>query len=493
MRARIPAIFVAAVVIAAQGGLAQRTLRVPRPYPTIKSAMAVAGKGDTILVAPGRYVETVQFPQNADSVVLMSSAGPYLTTIDGALSTIPAVTGPATCVIDGFTITNARATGVTGELTIQNNIITLNHSPYSSGGIRVWGNSLIQDNIIERNRGRNGGGIGFPGIRVGLSVLRNLICDNHSDTVGGGIHADSSHLTLIGNRILRNTAKIAGGGIFAQGGSYFQMTDNVIAGNSTPGDGGGIVGEWSTIQFSENTVVSNTAGVRGGGVYTDRLTNWTVQNSIFWGNRANQGPTAWLDHVFTSQKTSMLIDHSIVEGGVLSIVLGPQATLQWGANNLTVDPRLIDFAGGDWHLSAGSPAVDTGKTPPRSGNDVDGNPRVLGKAIDIGADEFGTHLYTVGSARPGTTLWVRAVSSPGRAVLLGLSMTPRIRTVPVLIPGSGMLVLEDPIGVIPLGSTDLRGVTDLKVPLPAALPPVCVFLQALVGVELTRHAPAWVH
>jgi hypothetical protein len=54
------------------------------------------------------------------------------------------------------------------------------------------------------------------------------------------------------------------------------------------------------------------------------------------------------------------------------------------------DPRLVDPAAGDLHLRAGSPAVDAGARVPRSivGRlDVDRQRRVVGPAIDLGADE----------------------------------------------------------------------------------------------------------
>jgi len=66
----------------------------------------------------------------------------------------------------------------------------------------------------------------------------------------------------------------------------------------------------------------------------------------------------------------------------------PQQTALPGANNkLGVDPKLLDAQNGDFHLAAGSPAIDA--ADPAAGNptDFDGLARPQGSARDIGAYE----------------------------------------------------------------------------------------------------------
>ena len=56
-----------------------------------------------------------------------------------------------------------------------------------------------------------------------------------------------------------------------------------------------------------------------------------------------------------------------------------------------VDPELRRPAAGDLHLTPGSPAMDAGLTEPPGDvgrRDIDGQPRVRGPRIDIGADEL---------------------------------------------------------------------------------------------------------
>jgi hypothetical protein len=69
---------------------------------------------------------------------------------------------------------------------------------------------------------------------------------------------------------------------------------------------------------------------------------------------------------------------------------GPGDSIEVGPANQSGDPLFADLAAGDFHLRAGSPAIDAGIDPQARAlpTDADGHPRVQGAAIDIGAYEF---------------------------------------------------------------------------------------------------------
>jgi len=57
------------------------------------------------------------------------------------------------------------------------------------------------------------------------------------------------------------------------------------------------------------------------------------------------------------------------------------------AGSILADPKIANLSLFDFHLLAGSPAIDAGTTPPLIAPDLDGNARPQGPAYDIGAYE----------------------------------------------------------------------------------------------------------
>ncbi len=92
--------------------------------------------------------------------------------------------------------------------------------------------------------------------------------------------------------------------------------------------------------------------------------DFTFVNSIIWHNEdlELQG--------FSAQ-------HCNIEGGYS------------GPGNINADPLFVDLVGGDYHLRPDSPCVDAGTSDVEGipEQDMDGEARVLGAEIDMGADE----------------------------------------------------------------------------------------------------------
>jgi hypothetical protein len=90
---------------------------------------------------------------------------------------------------------------------------------------------------------------------------------------------------------------------------------------------------------------------------------------------------------------------------------------------IDADPIFIDPAWDDFHLAFDSPCRDAGTSAAVvSEDDFEGDPRITGGFVDMGADEFHPHLYHVGDVLPGAAIHVRVVGRPGTApvrLLLG--------------------------------------------------------------------------
>lgn len=155
-------------------------------------------------------------------------------------------------------------------------------------------------------------------------------------------------------------------------------------------DGGvnGLVAVSGTTVDLENVLVSDTTAV---GV--DLTTNSATTASLSFvtivrtGRSATTGTAGLIcPNNNTAVKATIVwtpdVGLSPISGCTLaSVIAGPTGVV--GAANM--DPRFVDLAGGDYHLSSNSPAKDLVDAGP--GTDFEGEARPRGARFDIGADE----------------------------------------------------------------------------------------------------------
>jgi parallel beta-helix repeat protein len=380
------------------------TLDVPNEYSTIQSAINAASDGDTVLVADGIYYENINF--NGKAITVRSVNGASATIIDGGGngSVVVFTSGETSAsVLNGFTLQNGSGTYNYGggiyisnsSPTITNCIISGNTVSLDGGGIYLTGSSTsatIENTTISSNIARFGGGISLRNSAT-VTITSSTISSNTANVYdGGGIHLNGSTVNIYKSIISGNTARY-GGGIAAENGATTMIKNTIISGNSAQGqsysDGGGIYNTSSTLTIINSTISGNKA-VRYGGGLQQRYVEATVVNTIFWGNSASTNNEINLSNGGTVNAT-----YSDIQGG-------------WaGTGNIDADPLFVNqrpafeapTTAGDYHITSGSPCIDTGTNTGLS-DDIDGDSRPQdgdglgagttgdGSDYDIGSDEY---------------------------------------------------------------------------------------------------------
>jgi hypothetical protein len=161
-------------------------------------------------------------------------------------------------------------------------------------------------------------------------------------------------------------------------------------------------------------------------------TNITIQNNIFYGGR-NYGIATW-----QAYEAGTLIDHNIVYGSPSGIIDTSAVTGSLSlSNNLSdTDPMFVNINSNDYHLQAGSPAIDAGASV-NVATDFDGNPRPFGPAFDLGAYEY-TGVNS--SPAPALTSIVPNTGTQGAGVAVTLTGTNLLAVTALSAPVAGVTV-----------------------------------------------------
>jgi hypothetical protein len=481
--ALLPATVAAAVIhVRTDGQDTSSGLDWDQAKATVMGAIAVAGPADEIWVATGFYHEHIHnrvVGEQAVDVALYGGFAGWETSRDqrdwnanptvlhgsnsGTVVTITNSAGPATR-IDGFYVTGGNSNnggGITilgSAPVIAHNTIRLNMTSGPGAGILSYGfnfplnlQPVITQNVISENFSYeaegDGGGIGCIGSSPEISW--NLIIGNRANQNGGGIVcwaagdaslAISSSPLVANNWIVGNSANILDGGSdqnYGGGGIFASATDitgqpigatsepvivnNVIAANGA-WKGGGLAlvnSPQGAATVVNNTIVANS----GAGVLWEN-TAPTLANNIVAHN------TIGLTAIPTGNTAATLEANNVWGNELLRVasnyLLVPDPT--GTAGNISADPWLRGYAVRDFHIEPQSACVDAGSNARvvDPWPDVEGQSRILGGAVDIGADESdGTpwnasgarfHVRPNGSDASDGLSWATAKATVGAAI-----------------------------------------------------------------------------
>ena len=247
------------------------------------------------------------------------------------------------------------------------------------GGAGVY-RSTIYNSTIMANQSPGG-----PGAGAYQSYLSQCTLNGNHGTTGGAYQSTNYNCTFAGN------SGSDGGGV-DNGVSY----DCIFIGNSSVNGGAG-----QNTTFYDCLIVSNTASL-GGGAYNSTLYNCTVVNNT----ATNSGGGVY--------STSGAVNNSIVyynnspatpnwSGVKFNNSCTTPAAVGGPASSITNAPIFVNMAVGDFHQQTNSPTINDGSnsalapathfvpiTP-----DLDGNPRIVGGTVDIGAYEYQGSNYNL--------------------------------------------------------------------------------------------------
>jgi parallel beta-helix repeat protein len=210
-----------------------------------------------------------------------------------------------------------------------------------SGGDGVMTDGLVENNIIYNNGAGGGAGINMDGVSSSI-ILNNLLYQNHAS--GIAIFQENGAECSQNNRIWHNT---------------ILMPDD---------------GRWALIIAAPDCI------------------NNQLYNNIFYSDHSFRGsinlPAASVTGLESDY--NIVVDRFTTDDGDTILTLADWQALGYDAHSFTAVPSQLfaNPAAQDFHLFAGSVAVDNGRSLPTTITDLEGHPRPVGDGPDSGAYEF---------------------------------------------------------------------------------------------------------
>ncbi|MEP5255576.1 MAG: T9SS type A sorting domain-containing protein [Winogradskyella arenosi] len=405
-------------------------------YVDLQSAIASMSAGDEIWIAGGTYK-----PSTANRGIYYRINKPNISIYGG-------FAGTETLINDR--VLGANETILSGDLQgndvnvsgFSNNYVntTRSDNTYRVIAIDALGDHLLLDGLTISDAHNN-----YNDTSPGAAILKNssvenltlrncTIKDNVARTFSAGVHADFN-LSATNNRgsltidrcQFTNNMSLGGSGVYTlvSASTNLDVTisnnvfDNNLAADLIASSAFGVSGSsmWfrvagngsdATLNVYNNTFVNNIDTGTGTGIIDDRFRAplaisengsissnivGIVANCIFWNNTglndalSTGGLTRAISDTFEYPITSLNVYNCLdaldfVEGSITSAV-----------NTVTTNPLFASLINGDYSLTTGSPALDSGNNSYVFGSeDILGHQRIFNTTIDMGAIEFGSSL-----------------------------------------------------------------------------------------------------
>ncbi|MCI0486114.1 MAG: Ig-like domain-containing protein [Blastocatellia bacterium] len=402
------------------------------PFATIQKAASAAVAGDTIIVKPGIYAGA-KFSSSGTQLspikvmgepgAIVSSPGPQNTNKDNLW-----IRNSSYIIIEGFEVHSAPRAGIAvqGEpdAEVHGVIIRNNHS-HNNGRWGVFTGYAEGTQIIDNETSYSQI---EHGIYVSNSADNPVIAGNlvdHNNASGIQINADPvlegdgiiSNALIESNIIFENGAG-GGAAINLASVTHSLIRNNLLYQNHASGIAGWDDGEGSN-QFGthHNKFLNNTIVQASNGRFALVLINGSSDNQVLNNILIHTGTRGSIEADPSSEAElhsdfNVVVDRFSVNESFIN--LSSWQSRGHDPNSFIATPTslFVNAALQDYHLWAGSPAIDKGTAVPDVAADIEGSPRPQGPAYDIGAYE---HPVACGSDSSPPSVSITAPTSNATA------------------------------------------------------------------------------
>jgi hypothetical protein len=302
-------------------------------------------------------------------------------------------------VVQGLTISDAHESGIYVSGGAQHVIVQNNEVVNTGFGIRVDG----QFNLVTRNNIRDlkmivntpGGDDDYGAQAVLLEGPNNEVSYNRMTNCNVPSYdygMDGSAVEFFGNA---DNSSV-----------HHNYSYNVNAFSEVGSGGGGLA---RNITVADNLIVQSGQlavlhinGTYGSTVANFRFINNTVVDtgsqggySLFYISATPSDPNIFQvrNNIFYINNYSFAMQNSVpfAHDHNLYYLMNSSTQLGFslGAGEKIADPQFVNVGGGDYHLKAGSPAIDSAASPAPFNTDYDGKAVPSGAGPDMGAYEYG--------------------------------------------------------------------------------------------------------
>ncbi|MGL6196236.1 MAG: choice-of-anchor Q domain-containing protein [Thermoguttaceae bacterium] len=336
-------------------------------------------------------------------------------------------------IFSGVTVDNNTAVSGaglynTGTLTVSSSLINNNTASEYGGGLYNAGTFTITSSAISNNTASQSGGGLFNSEPTHPSMVASITLStiNGNNALNGGGIYNNGMLGVTGCKLYGNTAVENGGGFFNNVKDKFDQffisklftSNSLVNGNSAANGGGGYseaAREDSSVVFFNSTICGNYASASGGGLHNKSFI--MMYNTI---TALNTSPSAADTYTTNDTSSKTLLENSFIGNaetgggkavqGNISSIIGGEAEFIKIPNNIDATNTGKNYVASNWDLrvKTGSPVIDKGNNQFAIGTnlqplayDIEGNPRIINKIVDIGAYEtYMEYGSTIETATP---------------------------------------------------------------------------------------------